>query len=194
MSKYIIPYLSDYTFKKSFSIITTMIFGLILFTILIKTIFSPNVAILTLTTIIFVFVYNFTWWDIELRQRKKMYKLARHHAGLKPLLTIGTPMGMYPRSEYVVDIAPRHKDDIKGDITNLDMFKDKEFSTVFAPHVLEHIDDIEKAYSELKRVADKVYICYPSRFSLISYQPQHLWKIYDAPPNGELKYKRIRGR
>jgi SAM-dependent methyltransferase len=52
-----------------------------------------------------------------------------------------------------VDIDPS-KAMQKEDITNLS-FKDNEFDTIYCSHILEHIEDDQKAINELYRVAKK---------------------------------------
>ena len=52
-----------------------------------------------------------------------------------------------------IDIAPTTdtKDIIIANVCDLP-FEDKEFDIVFSSNVLEHVDDINKAFSEMKRV------------------------------------------
>lgn len=59
-------------------------------------------------------------------------------------------------------------------------FADKTFGAVFVSHVLEHLsttDDAKHALEELNRVAEKVYIVYPSRNSIGGWLTpgHHLW-------------------
>lgn len=58
-------------------------------------------------------------------------------------------------------VIPEDVKFIEADICNLP-FNDKEFSFVYCKHVLEHIEDVEKAISELMRVADSGYIEVPT--------------------------------
>ena len=56
---------------------------------------------------------------------------------------------------------------IKADITDLP-FHDKEFGAVLSSHVLEHMadaDTCQRAFSELHRVADEVYLSLPPKSS-----------------------------
>jgi hypothetical protein len=66
-----------------------------------------------------------------------------------------------------------------GNIQDLP-FKDKEFGAVSCSHVLEHMRDAEgcqKAWSELHRVADVVFICVPPKSSIFAWfvPDHHLW-------------------
>lgn len=68
---------------------------------------------------------------------------------------------------------------IVADVTYLP-FPDKTFGAAFASHLLEHLPDIglaKQALGELSRVADEVFIAYPSRQSLPAWliRDHHLW-------------------
>lgn len=57
---------------------------------------------------------------------------------------------------------------IIGDGENLP-FKDKSFDLVVAPHVLEHLPDIEKGFREIQRITDKAIIAVPTCLGLSSF-------------------------
>jgi ubiquinone/menaquinone biosynthesis C-methylase UbiE len=57
----------------------------------------------------------------------------------------------------VLDHVDIKGDYVKGSIQNLP-FKDNQFDIVFASHTIEHVRDLPKAISELKRVAKKQVI------------------------------------
>jgi hypothetical protein len=84
--------------------------------------------------------------------------------------------------DLCIDIDPHACDGClfeEADITNLP-FADKEFGAVLSSHVLEHMADAatcQKAWSELHRVADVVFICVPPKSSLFAWLvPDHyLW-------------------
>lgn len=116
------------------------------------------------------------------------------HSRGKPFLVVGTPDGKHGCGDLNLDIKPYNvcPNEIKADVQDLHMFEDKQFGAVFASHVLEHIEDIEAGFSELSRVADKVFISHPPPDSLFVYSPGHKWKIFTAPPTTNyVEYRRI---
>lgn len=143
-------------------------------------------------------IYNIVTWQKQLRDRKMLYKEAKKYANSinKPLLVVGRPKGRHGCGDVNVDIVGGEcPSSIQADIQDMSMFSNKEFGAVFVGHVLEHVDDIEKAYNELDRVADKMFISYPDWYSMIAYlHPEHKWLILNAPPRGRLRYVRIRGK
>jgi len=84
--------------------------------------------------------------------------------------------------DLCVDIDPHACDGCPfeaADITNLP-FDNKEFGAVLSSHVLEHMADAatcQKAWKELHRVADVVFICVPPKSSIFAWLvPDHyLW-------------------
>jgi len=137
------------------------------------------------------------------KDRTKLYAEAEKYAmeNGKKFLVAGTPFfdnrWYHECGDVNVDINWSPCENfIQADIQNLHMFKDKEFGSVFASHVLEHVDDIEKAFQELNRVADKVFVAYPNPKYMSRYFPfDHKWIIYSAPPETDyLEYRRINGR
>jgi len=63
------------------------------------------------------------------------------------------------------------------DIYNLP-FKDKEFEWVLSSHTIEHVDNPEKFYQELKRVGKNVVIAIPPLWDIsasLFAQPYHKW-------------------
>lgn len=53
---------------------------------------------------------------------------------------------------------------VQADITELP-FEDKSFDYVYCAHVLEHIEDIEKALKEIQRIGKKGFIEVPTKMS-----------------------------
>ncbi len=112
----------------------------------------------------------------------------------KPLLVVGGPYGSngfrrmfsianHGYGDTCVDLDPRactgSKRFVQADIRSLP-FSNKEFGVAYCSHVLEHmpnVPDLQKAYSELKRVADAVFICVPRRDTLLAWlaPDHHLW-------------------
>ena len=63
--------------------------------------------------------------------------------------------------------------DYQAEITNLHQFADRTFDYVIANHVLEHIHDEAKAFSELKRVLKKdgrLIISFPICTDMLTYK------------------------
>lgn len=112
----------------------------------------------------------------------------------KPLLVAGGPWGLKPIRKWLkkpahgsgdvcLDIDRRslgnHPGAVIADITRIP-FTDKSFGAAFASHILEHlatVEDAERALSELRRVADTIFIVYPSRQSILAWlkREHHLW-------------------
>lgn len=86
--------------------------------------------------------------------------------------------------KYINDNQQRHSGSIiydsnklfmNADVENLP-FKDKVFDFVFCSHLLEHVENPDKAISELTRVAKKGYIEVPNAIlELLQPFPPHLW-------------------
>lgn len=68
---------------------------------------------------------------------------------------------------------------VKGDVTNLCMFRDREFDFVNCTHVIEHLDEPWLAMTELMRIGKSGYIEYPSFIAerLLFGSSNHKWAI-----------------
>ena len=132
-------------------------------------------------------------WD-----RKAAYRLAEEYARSvgKPLMVVGGPWGgnwlrawlripSHGFGDVCVDQNPAACEGcpncqiITADIRAIPL-PDKSMGAAFASHILEHMptaEDAAQAWQELHRVAEKVYACYPSRFSLSGWlgRDHHLW-------------------
>jgi SAM-dependent methyltransferase len=107
-----------------------------------------------------------TWGDLN----PERLALVLEHAGRK-ILDVGCANGNYVRyllardyDAYGVDVLPAQEWEAfaagrirQGDITKLP-FMDSEFDAVTAFEVLEHVDDVDAAIRELKRVTRKTII------------------------------------
>lgn len=74
---------------------------------------------------------------------------------------------------------------MKGDIRNLSQFKDRQFGAVYVGHVFECLagNEIKKAWSEVNRVADEVYVAHLPPESLSArYLVTVKSMIHTAPP------------
>lgn len=135
-------------------------------------------------------------WIVESRAKSRKYKAAcaRAREKGKPLLVAGGPWGItrtrrrfnkpaHGNGDVCLDINPLalgdHPSGVVANVTNIP-FADKSFGAVFASHLLEHLPTVEaasQALDELNRVAEAVYIVYPSRQSLAGWviPDHHLW-------------------
>lgn len=142
-------------------------------------------------------------WFGEISQKSTRYKYAvacARKAG-KPLLVAGGPWGTrkirrwlnmpaHGDGDICLDIERQalgdHSCGVIADVTQIP-FCDKVFGAAFASHLLEHLPTIEhakKALDELSRVADTVFVAYPSRQSIAAWlNPEHhlwLWQRGDV--------------
>lgn len=139
-------------------------------------------------------------WHKQLADRNRLYSDAECYASSvgKPLLVVGHPRGRHGCGDVNIDVTNGYIAEcpsfIQVDVEDLHIFRYKQFGSVFVGHVLEHVDDIEKAFAELCRVADKVFVAYPDWYSLTAYlSPGHKWLILSAPPKTEyVEYCKIR--
>jgi len=150
-------------------------------------------------------------WIGETRDKNRKYQAATAHAekNNKPLLVVCGPWGTKPFRHWFnkpahgfgdvcLDINRRaihgHPCGVVANVTHVP-FEDKCFGAAFASHLLEHLpttDDAKKALDELNRVAESVYIVYPSRQSIAGWviADHHLW----VWQKGDKTYLRQRGR
>jgi len=132
----------------------------------------------------------------EARERQNIYSMAELYAQQinKPLIVIGGPSGgnyllkqklgyrAHGCGNICVDIDPHGCDQcsfpIVASITDIPL--PNKCGVVYVAHVLEHLDNItdaELAMNELNRIGDAVFICYPSKWSLLAWihPDHHLW-------------------
>lgn len=169
------------------------------------------VFLLVIAVLLGIGVWQLAVWLGEIRDKHKKYEAARTYALRtgKPLLVAGGPWGAGQVRHWVNMPAHGNGDvclDINSsamrgcpngviaDVTNIP-FSDKSFGAAFASHLLEHLpnaDEGKKALAELTRIADSVFIAYPSRQSLIGWIiPDHHLRIWQ---NGETTYLKQRGQ
>ncbi len=135
-------------------------------------------------------------WLVETLDKNKKYKAAEAYAreSGKPLLVAGGPWGnkqirhrlnipAHGNGDVCLDVDRKaigsHPKGVIADVTHIP-FADKSFGAAFASHLLEHlatIDDAKKALAELNRIAEAVFIVYPSRQSIAGWAipDHHLW-------------------
>jgi hypothetical protein len=132
----------------------------------------------------------------ENRFKHRQYRAARARALKegKPLLIAGGPWGVtrtrrrlkrpaHGQGDVCLDIDRRalgdHPKGVVANVTSIP-FADKSFGAAFASHLLEHLPTVEaasQALAELNRVAEAVFIVYPSRQSFPGWLTpgHHLW-------------------
>jgi len=126
------------------------------------------------------FLYN----EIQKRQVEAEATRLAELSG-KPILSIGARCN--PFGDVRCDIEPKCGA-IYCDAEDLSQFADKEFSVALLSHVLEHLDDPDKALTEAERVADNVLVITPNPIWLQTWlAPSHKWVYF-----GDRKI-RIRG-
>lgn len=136
-------------------------------------------------SIIFIpltFIYNFVFF----LQRKILIKNINKN---DLVLDVGSGDKPFWRADVIVDkflddnqqrysgsvIKDKRKIFIEGDVEKLP-FKDKTFDFVFCAHLLEHVENPDKAIKELMRVAKSGYIEVPYMIEdLLKPFPSHLW-------------------
>jgi membrane protein YqaA with SNARE-associated domain len=161
--------------------------------------------------ILLVALWQFVVWMFEIRDKNHKYSAAQEaakNAG-KQLLVIGGPWGAQPfrrwfnkpahgGGDVCLDIERRAVEGVTCPIvanaTSIP-FADKTFGAVFLSHVLEHMPTIEDARTvleELTRVAESVFIVYPSRQSIAAWviREHHVW----VWQKGAMTYLEQRGK
>lgn len=149
-----------------------------------------------LALILVIGVWQLVVWLGEIREKNRKYRAAFSHAheSGKPLLVAGGSLGTkwfrrllripaHGSGDVCLDIDRRavsgHPRAVIASITDIP-FSDKSFGAAFSSHVLEHlpgIEDAQKATAELERIADTVFLVYPSRQSIAAWliPDHHLW-------------------
>ncbi len=150
-------------------------------------------------------------WLGEMRDKNKKYEAAITYAreGGKPLLVAGGAWGT-KRTRHLLKMPAHGDGDVCLDINRKAIdghpcgviasvthipFSDKSFGAVFASHLLEHLpstDEAKKASAELDRIAEAVFIAYPSRQSIAAWiiPDHHLW----VWQKGNTTYLKQRGK
>ena len=171
-----------------------------------------QVILYTISGIILVVIlWQLIVWMIEIQDKNRKYRAASAKAleSKKPLLVVGGPWGgkkyrhwinkpAHGGGDVCMDIQHQaitdHPCGIIASVTHIP-FANKVFGSAFASHLLEHLpttDDAKKALDELNRVAEAVYIVYPSRQSISGWimADHHLW----VWQRGNTTYVKQRGK
>ena len=95
--------------------------------------------------------------------------------------TIPTAIGVdeIAKGDQIPMLVGKHsvsEADVVADVTKKLPFKDKEFDTLIARHILEHISDPVKVLKEWSRIAERLIITVPNQeeCSVIPLNPEHL--------------------
>lgn len=159
-----------------------------------------SISLIVLAGIILLLaLWQLIVWIFEIRDKNRKYQaaLACARSSGKPLL-VGNPWGIKPYRRWLNKPAHGSGDvcldidrqalvgqpgAVVGSITHLP-FADKVFGAVFFSHVLEHLPTTgaaKQALEEMKRVADSVFIAYPSKQSIAGWivRDHHLWVWQD---------------
>ena len=95
----------------------------------------------------------------------------------KPILSIGAKCN--PFGDVRCDIEAKCGA-IYCDAEDLSQFGDKEFSVALLSHVIEHLDDPDRALAEAERVSDNVLVITPNPiFPQTWLCPDHKWVYFD---------------
>jgi len=124
------------------------------------------------------------WWRIgtkakSIENRNELKNLKEYAQKTnKPILNIGC--GNTDCDGTNVDIIPMNVKNFQVIDANRPLpFKDKEFSGVFASHVLEHLSSPDFSLKEMRRVGEKVYIGRPRWWQLGTWLTiDHKWLIF----------------
>ncbi|MBN1367530.1 MAG: methyltransferase domain-containing protein [Dehalococcoidales bacterium] len=156
----------------------------------------PIALIIIIIIIAGIAVWQLAVWISEIRYKNRQCRAAVDcsRKRQKPMLIAGGPWGghslrrrfnmpAHTQGDVCIDIKASAILDwpngIVADVTYLP-FPDKTFGSAFASHLLEHLPNTisaKQALAELSRVADEVFIAYPSRQSLPAWliRDHHLW-------------------
>ena len=157
----------------------------------------PVTLYIIIGVVVVIGLWQLVVWFFETRDKDKKYKAAVKRAleNKKPLLVVGGPWGCRPVTRHFfkkpahgggdvcLDINAEaltgHPAPVVASVTDIP-FADNTFGAVFISHVMEHLPTVaaaEKALNEMNRVADAVYIVYPSRQSIPGWmiRDHHLW-------------------
>ena len=108
------------------------------------------------------------------------------------VMDLGSGHNPHPRANVLVDkfflddtersgqelVLPQNKAFVVADACAMP-FKDKIIDFAICSHIAEHIEDLEKFFLELIRIAKKGYLETPSKIAeILRHAPNHRWLIY----------------
>ena len=149
-----------------------------------------------LAILIAVGIWQLIVWMLEIQDKNRKYRAADSFARerAKSLLVVPGPWGVksahrwfnkpaHSGGDVCFDIDRRalygHPCAVVATVTHIP-FPDNTFGAAFVSHLLEHLpttEDVVQALDELNRVAEAVFIVYPSRQSIVGWviPEHHLW-------------------
>jgi len=115
----------------------------------------------------------------EYSDRRAVWRMAREYADRvgKPMLNVGCGHELSYLGDYNLDIKrdiilPNH---VRASVYKIP-FPDKYFGSVFASHVIEHLENPKKALEEMSRVGERVFVLTPLPFKPSTWlNPDHRW-------------------
>jgi len=158
-------------------------------------------------------IWQLIIWMIEIQDKNRKYRAAAKHARerAKPMLVVPGPWGVKPARRWFnkpahgggdvcLDIDHRavsgHPCAVVGSVTHVP-FADGTFGAAFVSHLLEHMpttQDAVQALDELNRVADAVFLVYPSRQSIANWViPEHKLWVWQRGDKTYLKQRGVSG-
>jgi len=151
-----------------------------------------KIVLLVLSSIIGSWIVGRAYQHTE---KKRVFDEAYNYARKvnKPVLNAGCGT-LPPYGDVNLDITPKPVPNfILNNIENMP-FKDKEFGACVVSHVLEHVDNPEKAYQECHRVADQVYLINPPLWDSGTWlTPTHKWLVITRSKPKFIPYNPIGG-
>lgn len=129
-------------------------------------------------------VYKITqpWWFTERVLRKYLSDAIPYLRGR--LLDAGCGCQPYKDilqcDEYIgMEMSDRTSTDVVGDVRDMSMFSSDEFDSILTTQVLEHVDDLERAFRELHRVLKPGgYLCITVPFiARLHVVPHDYWRF-----------------
>ena len=170
--------------------------------------------IVILVVVAAVVIWQLAVWFSEIRYKNVQSRAAVEYSRSvnKPLLVAGGPWGGRPlrrrlkmpahvMGDVSIDIIAGavmgHPNGIVATVTKLP-FPDKTFGAALASHLLEHLyttAEAKNALKELNRVAEKVYIAYPTRQSFAAWLiPDHRLWVWQKGETVYLRQRRAVGK
>jgi len=148
-----------------------------------------TVLYVVLGLLVIVGIWQLVVWMLEIQDKNRKYRTATSLARerTRPLLVAGGPWGgkqarhwfnkpAHGEGDVCLDIDRRaidgHPCAVVASVTHIP-FSDNTFGAAFASHLLEHLPTVSKgrqALDELNRVAETVFIVYPSRQSIAGWR------------------------
>ena len=137
----------------------------------------------------FLTAWEVAWWIRRKEERARLFRTARAHANAigKPLVVIGAPNSGPTRGpgcgDICVDIAPPScPNQIQCDITKCIPLRN-DSAVCFVSCVLEYVNDYERAWQELQRIAPgRVYNCRVEPWTLTAYLYPRMQRTLPALP------------